>query len=633
MKKISFLLAAILLSAVFTIPAGASPYYMNVQTEGINSSPQMQAEMLGKLSLFRGTDKGFELERPMTRAEAAVMFVRFLGAEKTALSGTWKHPFSDVPSWAEPYIGWLWQNGLTKGVSATQYGAQQAVTIRQYAGLLARALLGPDAKDDFWTYCATEDEAKLCDENGFFNRDAAVGLSVRALTLTYKAPDGSSMSLAQFLISQGTFTAGQLGDASWFNSIMGVPPSEYRANGENGALTRYVAGVPVARCEEAGLTLAGGTQYSNLNYLHATRIMPDGMIEFFILDAKTLKVMASDSYQSDGNIQRLAYIGTVYGEHGGMDYLTEERKETGGSLDVGEIFSWDGKELKRAVVRENLWQDGEFVRIDDVYAKDDNGACRIEDGRGWRRSFTSGNSLLLAGTDTLLYFTQDVVHKCPYPVDTQLLALNYDSIVAQRVNDEKTVISCIDARTGATLDEYTVLPDMEGDAGRRSISRQDYSYFYGEAGLYDFFDGRLYQLTDRPALSTAAINEGRVILTHSLGERVQTALGPGGNSLMLLNGDGSTKTLLGNDPPHGIGIVRIDSVNSELRFYNYLTDGNRKWYYTYALTGTGIRVVDYTPGRPEAEPGWSEDNPDAYKAAPIAKEQARLDALGYGYKG
>ena len=66
---------------------------------------EAQAQMLYDIGLFRGTEKGFELDKPMTRAEAAAMLTRLLGAEKTALSGTWKHPFTDVPQWADKYVG------------------------------------------------------------------------------------------------------------------------------------------------------------------------------------------------------------------------------------------------------------------------------------------------------------------------------------------------------------------------------------------------------------------------------------------------------------------------------------------------------------------------------------------------
>ena len=57
----------------------------------------------------------------MTRSEAAVMLVRLLGKEDEALAQSPSHPFTDVPQWASPYVGWLWTNGLAKGVSATTF--------------------------------------------------------------------------------------------------------------------------------------------------------------------------------------------------------------------------------------------------------------------------------------------------------------------------------------------------------------------------------------------------------------------------------------------------------------------------------------------------------------------------------
>ncbi|TEB07920.1 hypothetical protein Psch_01475 [Pelotomaculum schinkii] len=97
------------------------------------------------------------------------------------------------------------------------------------------------------------------------------------------------------------------------------------------------------------------------------------------------------------------------------------------------------------------------------------------------------------------------------------------------------------------------------------------------------------------------------------------------------------KTLLGNDLPHGIDIAGIYTVNSELRFYSEQGVGMGHFnVYIYALlheeSGPVIRVLDYEAGRPGTEAGWSADNMTGYKAAYIEKEQARLDALGYGYK-
>lgn len=51
----------------------------------------------------------------MTRSEAVTMLVRLLGRENEALSGKWETPFTDVPAWAEPYVGLAYENGLTTG--------------------------------------------------------------------------------------------------------------------------------------------------------------------------------------------------------------------------------------------------------------------------------------------------------------------------------------------------------------------------------------------------------------------------------------------------------------------------------------------------------------------------------------
>ena len=140
MKKF---VSACLMAGLLTCAAGAA------QVGTINNNypgdTEAQAQMLYDLGLFKGTDKGFALEKSMTRAEASVMLTRLLGAEKTALAGNWKHPFTDVPQWADKYVGWLYQNGLTKGVSATLYGSQRNVTCGQYCIFLTRAHL--DAGD------------------------------------------------------------------------------------------------------------------------------------------------------------------------------------------------------------------------------------------------------------------------------------------------------------------------------------------------------------------------------------------------------------------------------------------------------------------------------------------------------
>ncbi len=84
MKKF---VSACLMAGLLTCAAGAA------QVGTINNNypgdTEAQAQMLYDLGLFKGTDKGFALEKSMTRAEASVMLTRLLGAEKTALAGNW----------------------------------------------------------------------------------------------------------------------------------------------------------------------------------------------------------------------------------------------------------------------------------------------------------------------------------------------------------------------------------------------------------------------------------------------------------------------------------------------------------------------------------------------------------------
>lgn len=100
------------------------------------------AETLKALGLFEGTSKGFELTKNSTRAEAAVMLVRLLGATELALNAknTEIHPFLDVPAWANPYISYLYSKGLTKGNSITVFGSNDKVTANQYTTMILRAL-------------------------------------------------------------------------------------------------------------------------------------------------------------------------------------------------------------------------------------------------------------------------------------------------------------------------------------------------------------------------------------------------------------------------------------------------------------------------------------------------------------
>ena len=175
------------------------------------------ASELNKLTLFRGTgalpdgSPNFELDRPGSRLEAIVMLIRLLGRENEALSVSREHPFTDVPAWADAYVGYAYETGLTNGISATEFGTGE-VTDRQYLTFLLRALGYTDADtyDNAFSLaqgCGIYEDAELrraapeLSFAPFWRADMAI-LSRRALN----SNGNLGRPLAALLIEQGVFS-------------------------------------------------------------------------------------------------------------------------------------------------------------------------------------------------------------------------------------------------------------------------------------------------------------------------------------------------------------------------------------------------------------------------------------------
>jgi len=137
MRKTSIFLVLVLLLSMFPVVVSAVTDY----------TPQ--AEALRELGLFLGTNSGFELDRAATRTEAAVMTVRLLGKETEAQKENFPHPFTDVPAWANFYIGYLYHYKITLGISETQFGSSRTATSAQYATFVLRSLGYDDSAGDF----------------------------------------------------------------------------------------------------------------------------------------------------------------------------------------------------------------------------------------------------------------------------------------------------------------------------------------------------------------------------------------------------------------------------------------------------------------------------------------------------
>lgn len=201
------------------------------------SGPQVKATALKSLGLFQGvSENDFALERAPTRLEALVMFVRMIGEESTALSASWSHSFTDVPSWADQYVGYAYVQGYTNGVSKTKFGSNETASAAMFLTFVLRALAYSDGKGGDFTY---NDPYTLGRRSGLLTKDVdvnsflradAVLLSWNALALPMK--DGNK-ALGDILVIGGVFSQSQLDAAYAYVSNGGSAGGSTSINGVN----------------------------------------------------------------------------------------------------------------------------------------------------------------------------------------------------------------------------------------------------------------------------------------------------------------------------------------------------------------------------------------------------------------
>ena len=139
MKKIlAILLSLIMILSLSIVSAAERPQVF-----------EPEANTLHALGLFQGTENGYELEGVPTRVQATVMLIRLLGQEEASQNGSYRHPFKDVPGWAQSYVGYAYETGLSKGMSATIFGSNLPCDAKMYCTFVLRALGYDDTAGDF----------------------------------------------------------------------------------------------------------------------------------------------------------------------------------------------------------------------------------------------------------------------------------------------------------------------------------------------------------------------------------------------------------------------------------------------------------------------------------------------------
>lgn len=143
-KALSILLAVLLVLSVAPVSLAAT------------AEADSAASRLYQLGLFAGTGSNpdgtpiFGLDRKPDRSQGITMLVALLGKADEAKQGSWRIPFTDVPTWAKPAVGYAYTNGITKGVSATKFGGGQPLTASQYVTFVLTALGYQNGVDFQW---------------------------------------------------------------------------------------------------------------------------------------------------------------------------------------------------------------------------------------------------------------------------------------------------------------------------------------------------------------------------------------------------------------------------------------------------------------------------------------------------
>lgn len=196
-----YFIALLILFGTMTISV---PVSLAVDVQFENEANQLKA-----INVFKGSEKGLELNREPTRLEGGIMFVKLLGAESEALENNYDHPFTDVPDWGSPFVGYLYRMGYTSGVSETEFGSNDLMQAKSYVTFLLRALDYDDQSGDFSWNNAVEkaltiqmisDEVKSLLDSEVFLRDHLAKLSLDALKTPVK---GKNETLARVLVNQG----------------------------------------------------------------------------------------------------------------------------------------------------------------------------------------------------------------------------------------------------------------------------------------------------------------------------------------------------------------------------------------------------------------------------------------------
>ena len=156
-RALSLALASVMVLGMTVVGTGAS------YTDVTSKQNQEAIEVLQAVGIMVGDNNGnFNPDQKVTRNEMAVVMSNLMDYRAATYAGT--SPFTDVPSWAEPYVAACWTNGITSGYTKTTYGGSDTVTTSQAALMLMKALGYFQYSSDFgsdWQFATVKQATKI----------------------------------------------------------------------------------------------------------------------------------------------------------------------------------------------------------------------------------------------------------------------------------------------------------------------------------------------------------------------------------------------------------------------------------------------------------------------------------------
>ena len=198
-RALSLALASVMLLGMMVVGTGAS--YADVTSK----HNQEAIEVMQAIGVMVGDTNGnFNPDQKVTRGEMAVVMANLLNLNVKDFIGA-KTPFTDVPEWAVPYVAACYADGITAGISATQYGFNYEVTTAQAALMMMKALGYFQNAKDFgsdWQVATVKQGSKIelfdgieAGASAAMTRNEVAQIALNTLEATMVETDGTTTDI------------------------------------------------------------------------------------------------------------------------------------------------------------------------------------------------------------------------------------------------------------------------------------------------------------------------------------------------------------------------------------------------------------------------------------------------------